>query len=261
MSPHPQMSLTQQLLLRALIARFWKTPFSPHRLSRWGTELHDRFMLPFFVWQDFEDVLAETASAGFALRPEWFFPHFEFRFPKYGEISMRGMHLELRSALEPWHVMGEDAVAGGTARYVDSSLERVQVRLTGLAGERFRVACNGFALPLQPTGEPGVFVAGVRYRAWQPPRCLHPHIPVHAPLTFDIVDTWMNRSLAGCTYHVAHPGGRSHETRPINALEAAGRRRARFFAGGHTPVDAGKPACKDPAKHPEFPFTLDLRRC
>jgi len=275
MPPHAQMSLTQQLLLRALIARFWKTPYAPERLARWGTELHDRFMLPFFVWQDFEDVVAELAQAGFPLRSEWFAPHFEFRFPKYGDLSAREMEIELRSALEPWHVMGEDAAAGGTARYVDSSLERLQVHVTGMASDRFRVTCNGFALPLQSTGRRGDFVAGVRYRAWQPPRCLHPHIAPHAPLVFDVVDTWMNRSLAGCEYHVAHPGGRSHDSRPINALEAEGRRRARFFRTGHTPgargegkdekeglrSKAGPPAVKEVAPNPDFPFTLDLRRC
>ncbi|MBX3204939.1 MAG: transglutaminase family protein [Labilithrix sp.] len=263
MPPHARMSLTQQLLLRALVARFWKTPYAPERLTRWGTELHDRFMLPLFVWQDFEDVIAELAAAGFPLRLEWFAPHFEFRFPKYGDLSARGMEIEIRSALEPWHVMGEDTTAGGTARYVDSSLERLQVRVSGAAGDRFRITCNGAALPLRPAGRQGELVAGVRYRAWQPPRCLHPHIAVHAPLVFDVVDTWMGRSLAGCEYHVAHPGGRSHETRPVNALEAEGRRRARFFRTGHTPprADSGRVDVKLPAPNPDFPFTLDLRRC
>ncbi|MBX3199609.1 MAG: transglutaminase family protein [Labilithrix sp.] len=262
MPPHAEMSLTQQLLLRALVAWFWDTPFAPARLTRWGTSLHDRFMLPHFVWQDFEDVIAELGAAGFPLRLAWFAPHFEFRFPKYGDVEARGLTLELRSALEPWHVMGEDTTAGGTARYVDSSLERLQVKVSGMADDRFRVTCNGVALPLQPTGTEGELVAGVRYRAWQPPRCLHPHIPVHAPLTFDVVDTWMSRSLGGCVYHVAHPGGRSHETRPVNALEAEGRRRARFFRFGHTPprADSGRVDVRVPAANPDFPFTLDLRR-
>jgi uncharacterized protein (DUF2126 family) len=270
MPPHAQMSLTQQLLLRALVARFWKTPFAPERLTRWGTELHDRFMLPFFVWQDFEDVISELADAGFPLRLEWFAPHFEFRFPKYGELSARGMEIELRAALEPWHVMGEDAAAGGTARFVDSSLERLQVKVSGMASERFRITCNGVVVPLKSTGKQGDFVAGVRYRAWQPPRCLHPHIPVHAPLTFDLFDTWSNRSLAGCEYHVAHPGGRSHDTRPVNALEAEGRRRARFFEIGHTPGGKTGPEAEKAAQRTgsrlkeapnlDFPFTLDLRR-
>jgi uncharacterized protein (DUF2126 family)/transglutaminase-like putative cysteine protease len=257
MPPHAQMSLTQQLLLRALVARFWKTPYAPERLIRWGTELHDRFMLPFFVWQDFEDVIAELRQAGFPFEAAWFAPHFEFRFPKYGDFSVRGMEVELRAALEPWHVMGEDATAGGTARYVDSSLERVQVAVTGMANERFRVTCNGVGIPLRPAGRQGDFVAGVRYRAWQPPRCLHPHIAVHAPLVIDVIDTWTKRSLGGCEYHVSHPGGRSHDTRPINALEAEGRRRARFFRSGHT---QGEVVVKEGAPNPDFPFTLDLRR-
>jgi uncharacterized protein (DUF2126 family)/transglutaminase-like putative cysteine protease len=256
MPPHARMSLTQQLLLRALVARLWKKPYAPERLARWGTELHDRFMLPFFVWQDFEDVIADLRDAGHAFRAEWFAPHFEFRFPKYGDFAARGMDVELRGALEPWHVMGEDASAGGTARYVDSSLERVQVKVTGMAPERFVITCNGRTLPLQPTGTKGELVAGVRFRAWQPPRCLHPHIGVHAPLTFDLIDTWNGRSLGGCEYHVTHPGGRAHDTRPVNALEAEGRRRARFSRSGHTP---GRIEAPPPSPSVDFPFTLDMR--
>ncbi|MDF2695314.1 MAG: transglutaminase domain protein, partial [Labilithrix sp.] len=207
------------------------------------------------------DVIGELRDAGFLLRLDWFAPHFEFRFPKYGDLAAHGMEIELRSALEPWHVMGEDSTEGGTARYVDSSLERLQVKVSGMASDRFRVTCNGRALPLQSTGGQGSFVAGVRYRAWQPPRCLHPHIPVHAPLTFDVVDTWTGRSVAGCEYHVAHPGGRSHDVRPINALEAEGRRRARFFRMGHTPpTHEGRVPVKEPEPNLDFPFTLDLRR-
>jgi uncharacterized protein (DUF2126 family) len=257
MPPHARMSLTQQLLLRALVARFWKTPYAPERLARWGTELHDRFMLPFFVWQDFEDVIADLRAGGFAFEPAWFAPHFEFRFPKYGDFAVRGIDVELRCALEPWHVMGEDGTAGGTARYVDSSLERIQVRVSGMAPERFVLTCNGRTVPLQPTGTTGERVAGVRFRAWQPPRCLHPHIAVHAPLVLDLVDTWSSRSLGGCEYHVSHPGGRAHDTRPINAREAEGRRSARFSRTGHTPGEQ-RPAPAAP--NVDFPFTLDLRK-
>jgi uncharacterized protein (DUF2126 family) len=218
-------------------------------------------MLPFFVWQDFEDVVADLRGGGYALEPSWFAPHFEFRFARCGEVVVRGIELELRTALEPWHVMGEDATASGTARFVDSSLERLQVRVSGMADGRYEVTCNGHPVPLQPTGAVGESVAGVRFRAWQPPRCLHPHIPVHAPLTFDVVDRWSNRSLGGCQYHVSHPGGRSHDTRPVNALEAEGRRRARFSAMGHTPGPLADPADRPRIMpNPDFPFTLDLRR-
>jgi uncharacterized protein (DUF2126 family)/transglutaminase-like putative cysteine protease len=257
MPPHARMSVVQQVLLRALVARFWKKPYAPERLARWGTELHDRFMLPYFVWTDFEDVISEMKSEGFALSLDWFRPHFEFRFPKYGDLDARGVHFEVRGALEPWHVMAEDATSGGTARYVDSSLERLQVHVTGLPPDRYVVACNGVALPLAPTGTKGEYVAGVRYRAWQPPRCLHPTIGVHTPLTLDLVDTWMSRSLGGCQYHVAHLGGRAHETRPINAFEAEGRRLARFFRMGHTP---GRVEVAKVERSVDFPFTLDLRR-
>jgi uncharacterized protein (DUF2126 family) len=257
MPPHARMSLTQQLLLRSLVARFWTKPYRPARLARWGTELHDRFMLPWFVWQDFGDVLEELDDAGFPLRREWFAPHFEFRFPRTGEFAARGAHFELRTALEPWHVMGEEGAPGGTVRYVDSSVERLQVKAAGLIGDRHILTCNGRPVPLQPTGNVGEYVAGVRYRAWQPSAALHPTIPVHAPLVFDLVDTWMQRSMGGCQYHVAHPGGRHYETFPVNAYEAEGRRLARFFRIGHTP---GRVDVRAEPRNPNLPFTLDLRR-
>ena len=257
MPPHARMSLTQQLLLRSLVARFWKEPYDPPRLARWGTELHDRFMLPHFVEQDFRDVMEEMQGAGYPIQAEWFAPHLEFRFPKYGDFAVKGMEFELRHALEPWHVMGEEGAPGGTVRYVDSSVERVQVKMSGMAPDRYVLTCNGVPVPLQPTGQGGEFVAGVRYRAWQPASCLHPTIGVHGPLVFDLVDTWMQRSLGGCQYHVAHPGGRNFDTFPVNAFEAESRRLARFFRFGHTP---GKLQAATPVPNAEHPFTLDLRR-
>jgi uncharacterized protein (DUF2126 family)/transglutaminase-like putative cysteine protease len=256
MPPHARMSLVQQLLLRSFVARFWREPYSPKRLTRWGTQLHDRFLLPHFILEDFSDVIEEQKLAGFGMSIEWFAPHFEFRFPKLGDIAVRGALLELRQALEPWHVMGEEGAPGGAVRYVDSSLERIEVKVSGHTSDRYVVTCNGRAIPMRPTGREGEFVAGVRFRAWQPWSALHPTIGIHSPLTFDIVDTWMKRSVGGCRYHVVHPGGRSHETFPVNSFEAESRRLARFFRIGHTPGDVSvEPAI--PSE--EFPFTLDLR--
>jgi uncharacterized protein (DUF2126 family)/transglutaminase-like putative cysteine protease len=256
MPPHARMSLVQQLLLRALVARFWREPYAPARLTRWGTQLHDRFLLPHFIRADFADVIEEQNLAGFPLSLDWFAPHFEFRFPKLGDFAVQGILLELRQALEPWHVMGEEGAPGGTTRYVDSSLERVELKASGLPPDRYVVTCNAQVLPLRPTGQAGEFVAGVRFRAWQPWSALHPTIGAHSPLTFDIVDTWMKRSAGGFRYHVVHPGGRSHEKVPVNAFEAESRRLARFFRLGHTPG----PMSVEPApSNEEFPFTLDLR--
>ena len=256
MPPHARMSLAQQLLLRAFIARFWKSPYAPARLARWGTELHDRFMLPYFVEQDFADVIAEMNAAGYPLQAAWFAPHFEFRFPRHGEFAVLGVNAELRHALEPWHVMGEEGAAGGAVRFVDSSVERLQLHVTGLAPDRYVMTCNGHPVPLRPTGTVGEYVGGVRYRAWQPASALHPTIGVHSPLTFDLVDTWMNRSVGGCRYHVMHPGGRSYDTFPVNAFEAESRRLARFERLGHAP---GRSVLQAAPVQPEFPFTLDLR--
>ncbi|MEK1906191.1 MAG: transglutaminase family protein, partial [Pseudomonas sp.] len=257
MPPHARMSLAQQVLLRGLVARFWDEPYQPPKLARWGTELHDRFLLPHFIEQDFNDVVHELNACGYPVRAEWFAPHLEFRFPKVGDYQVKGIGLELRQALEPWHVLGEEGAPGGTVRYVDSSLERMQVRLDGLAPDRYVLTCNGVPVPLRPTGKVGEFIGGVRYRAWQPPNCLQPTIGVHAPLVFDLVDTWMSRSLGGCQYHVAHPGGRNYDTLPVNAYEAESRRLARFFRHGHSP---GVLTAVPPINNNELPMTLDLRR-
>jgi uncharacterized protein (DUF2126 family)/transglutaminase-like putative cysteine protease len=259
MPPHARMSMAQQLILRGLVASFWKTPYT-ERPAKWGTALQDRFALPHFLWQDLGDVVGDLRRAGFPFETSWFIPHYEFRFPILGEAASAGLDLQLRAAIEPWHVLGEEGGGGGQVRYVDSSLERLQLRVRGYTDDRYAVACNGYRVPLHPTGTSGEYVAGVRFRAWQPPSALHPRIGVHAPLVFDVVDLWNRRSVGGCTYHVAHPGGRAHDQRPHNALEAEGRRLARFFAMGHTPGGQGATFPAEAGSARGFPLTLDLRR-
>lgn len=255
MPPHARMSLAQHLLLRGLVAKFWNEPYK-NKLVRWGTDIHDRWMLPHFCETDFKDVIRDLRDAGYPFEFDWFAPHFEFRFPFIGDLAQRDIDIELRTALEPWHVLGEEPGGGGTVRYVDSSVERLQVKAQGLTGDRFAITVGGHRLPLRPTGTNGEFVAGVRYRAWQPPECLQPTIGVHTPLVFDVVDTWNGRSLGGCTYHVAHPGGRNYDVFPVNSYEAESRRLARFFRNGHS---QGKFTVAAAKVNPDFPFTLDLR--
>ena len=214
-------------------------------------------MLPYFVWQDFEDVITDLQQHGYPFSLEWFESHFEFRFPKIGEFTQRAVQVELRQGIEPWYVLGEEASSGSVARYVDSSVERLQVRVRTMTDPRYVLTCNGRRVPLQPTGTEGEFVAGIRYRAWQPPSCLHPTIPVDAPLVFDLLDTWNGRSVGGCRYHVGHPGGLNPEFFPVNAYEAESRRACRFFKFGHTPGPMSVPVAE---ANSSYPLTLDLRR-
>jgi uncharacterized protein (DUF2126 family)/transglutaminase-like putative cysteine protease len=254
MPPHPHMSLALMVLLRALIAGFWKKPYGKS-LIRWNTALHDKFMLPHFIAQDANDVARELQASGYAFKSEWLAPFLEFHFPRYGCVAYEGIELELRQAIEPWNVLGEEVASSGTARYVDSSVERLQVKVNNLVDARYRVACNGRAVPLSPTGKRGEFVAGVRFQARS--SALHPTVPVHAPLVFDVVDTWSERSIGGCTYHVADPRARDYETFPVNSREAEARRAARFLPHGHTP---GPMAVGEEPRNRDFPLTLDLRR-
>jgi len=278
MPPHARMALVQGLLLRTLIAKFWKTPYS-YPLVRWGTELHDRFLLPHYVREDMKEVVNDLKEAGYPFQLEWLAPFFEFRFPRYGTVMIDTMEMELRFAIEPWHVMGEEVSSTGTTRYVDSSVERLQLRVSGLNDARYVIAVKGRRLPMHPTGRKGEFVAGLRYRAWQPPSALHPTIKPHLPLVFDLVDTWSGRAIGGCTYHVSHPGGRSYDDFPVNAYAAEARRMGRFWEIGHDPDRVQAPpnqaalghflpqgsapqSMAPPLEEPnnEFPYTLDLRR-
>ncbi len=278
MPPHSRMSLVQMLLVRALAARFWNEPYR-RPLVRWGTALHDRFTLPHYVWADLREVVSDLRAAGFPFDLAWLAPFFEFRFPHYGTVTLGDIQIDLRAAIEPWHVLGEETSTMGTARFVDSSVERLQVKVTGMTDSRYVLACHGRQVPLRATGTQGEYAAGVRYRAWQPPSALHPTIGVHSPLVFDLIDTWNGRAIGGCTYHVAHPGGRNPTVFPVNAYEAEARRVGRFWPSGHSPgvlepppdvarlgrffPEGHPPGPMEPPReeiNPEYPHTLDLRR-
>ncbi|MGY6648386.1 transglutaminase family protein [Wenyingzhuangia sp. IMCC45574] len=283
MPPHPQMSLVQMLLVRTLVAWFWNEPYE-HNLVRWGTQLHDKFLIEHFVREDIKDIVSQLNKAGYEFDESWFDPFFEFRFPLHGMVDINGMHLELRAGIEPWNVLGEEMTGGGTARYVDSSLERLQVKITNFVGERYALTCNGVKVDLKPTSVKGEYVAGIRYKAWNPYSALHPTIGADTPLAFDVVDTWNKKSIGGCKYFVTHPGGRSYETFPINTLEAESRRINRFWNIGETQtvsgsVEKNKMQEDQPTKKsiqeqgsskeftfitlpvdPDFPNTLDLRK-
>lgn len=278
MPPHYRMCMVQFLLIRSLVSAFWDKPYE-HKLVRWGTELHDRFLLPHYCQQDLSQVVEYLQNAGYAFDLDWFKPFFSFRFPFLGELQVDDIHVELRVAIEPWHVLGEEMGNMGTARYVDSSLERIQVKISGLTDSRYQLLCNGHRIPLQKTGTHGVYVAGIRYRAWQPPSALHPMLGIDTPLVFDLYDTWTEKNIAACKYHVAHPGGRSYDTFPVNSYEAESRRISRFFDYGHTVnlveptvplMNAGgrfvtkmyQPSSQGPGTEiisPEYPHTMDLR--
>ena len=233
MPPHKHMALLQMLLVRTLVSLFWRKPYK-HKLVRWGTQLHDKFLLEHYVKEDIRDIVEFLNNEGYPFELDWFDPFFEFRFPLYGLASVENFNLELRAAIEPWNVLGEESSSQGTARYVDSSLERVQVKVSNFTPERYVLTCNSVVVPLSATGVEGEYVAGVKYKAWQPWSALHPTIGVDTPLAFDIVDKWNQRSIGGMTYHVAHPGGRTYDTFPVNSYEAESRRINRFFDFNHT---------------------------
>ncbi len=280
MPPHRHMALVQSLLVRSIIARCWETPYK-HRLVRWGTTLHDKYLLPHWVWDDIRDVCEDLQQAGIPFRQEWLAPFYEFRFPRVGTVTHFGVEVEIRTALEPWHVLGEESTGQGTSRFVDSSVERLQIKVKGLTEGKQILTCNGRRVPMVPTGVEQEWVGGVRFKAWDPPSALHPSIEAQTRFVFDLVDIRNQKSLGGCIYHVGHPGGRNYETFPINAREAESRRLSRFWGDGHTagavttapaPVsalqggsfermDGGQTVERVPQEkfNAEFPNTLDLR--
>ena len=285
MPPDERMCIVQLLLVRTLFAWFWNKPYD-NKLIRWGTELHDKFMLHHYVKEDLLDICDQLNKDGYFFDADWLEPFFEFRFPLIGTIQQKGISLSLTTGIEPWHVLGEEMSNSGTARFVDSSIERIEVKVTGINEERYAILCNQQRIPLRSTETNEEFVSGIRYKAWAPPSALHPVLPVDVPLVFDIYDLWNQKSVGGCTYHVAHPGGRSYDTYPVNSYEAESRRESRFFNFGHTQGDVQNvvetvaqesttgyryvdreyksnitnvPLVK-PEVDKEFPYTFDLRK-
>ncbi len=272
MPPHAQMSLMQLLLVRTLVAWLWEHPYEK-KLVRWGTQLHDKFLMEEFVKEDIKDIVEQLNDAGYPFQLDWFDPFFEFRFPLLGMTKIKTMDLELRMAIEPWHVLGEEMAGGATSRYVDSSLERVQIKVSNFVQERYMITCNGVKVPMTSTSTNGEFVGGVRYKAWKPWSALHPTIDTDTPLVFDVVDTWNGRSVGGCTYFVAHLGGLSYDKFPVNSYEAESRRINRFWNFNHTQgeIPDGVPEeqkqlvmnkrfdFQEIAPNKEYPHTLDLR--
>lgn len=282
MAPQKEMCLVQLLLIRSLVAAFWQKPYR-QKLIKWGSELHDRFMMSHYIRKDMEEIIEYLNNEGIAFDKRWLEPFYEFRFPVLGRAMVDEMELTLRAAIEPWNVLGEEISSTGTARFVDSSMERVEVLLRNFNADRYKLLCNRTIVPLNATSTPLQFVAGVRYKAWAPPSALHPTKGVDSPLVFDIYDTWNKRAIGGCIYHVMHPGGRGYDTFPVNAIEAEGRRFTRFYEENHSPqvpsflfnqqvdVNGTKYAVEpfiekvnlitplEPPKNENYPFTLDLQ--
>jgi uncharacterized protein (DUF2126 family)/transglutaminase-like putative cysteine protease len=263
MPPHLRMAMVQSLLVRSLVAWFWDEPLRAP-LIRHGANLHGRYLLPHFLIHDIGDVAADLRAHGIAFETSWLDPFTEFRFPRIGTAVFDGVEIELRTAIEPWNTLGEEATATGTARYVDSSVERIQVRIIGADRHRYVVTCNGYPVPLLATDKPDIHVGGVRFKAWQPPSALHPTITTDVPLQFELVDLATGTSRGGCTYHVSHPGGRAYDEPPVNAVEAESRRSRRFEATGFTPGKLDLAAIRE--KQARIftdigaPGILDLRR-
>ena len=263
MPPHYQMAMVQSLLVRSLVAWFWDEPLRAP-LIRHGQNLHGRYLLPHFIIHDIADVAADLRANGIDFDTSWFDPFTEFRFPRVGTAVFDNVELELRGAIEPWNTLGEESTGSGTARYVDSSVERLQIRTIGADRQRHVIVCNGHPVPMLATDNPDVLVGGIRYRAWQPPSALHPTITVDTPLRFELLDIATGTSRGGCTYHVSHPGGRAYDTPPVNAVEAESRRGRRFEATGFTPgrIDVADIREKQARQSTDIgaPGILDLRR-
>ncbi len=266
MPPHGDLRLLQMLLVRGLVALFWQRPYTAP-LRRLGATLGDRFLLPHYLMGDWQEIMADLDRGGYPFEAEWFDPFWQWRFPIYGRVSLGNnplRQLELRAALEPWPVLG-DRSSAGTARPVDNSMERIQVRLIGAIGEppqadrlaqRYQVLCNGVPIPLRSTGRVGEYVAGVRYRARPADPSNSPVFSPQVPLTFEVLDTWQRLHLGGAQYHLSSPTGKTYEDLPTSPTEAQARVAERFI-----PFEGGPWRDKRPplAIHPDSPHTLDLR--
>ncbi|MGZ3422858.1 MAG: transglutaminase family protein [Polyangiales bacterium] len=256
MPPHPRMAIAQMVLVRALLTAFAARPYEAP-LVRFGTSLHDRYLLPYWMWRDFEDVLAFLEGRELGLPADAYRPFLELRCPVVGTLRAGDVRLEVRNAIEPWNVLGEETTASGTSRYVDSSMERIEVRAEGLVAERHAVLVNGYVMPMRATPRRDEHVGGIRFRAWAPPHALHAHLGIHHPVRLDVVDLWAERSIGACAYHVWHPEGRSYDKGPLTSFEASARRAQRFTIEGPLPSPV---RARRLSIHDESPYSIDLRR-
>jgi uncharacterized protein (DUF2126 family) len=264
--PAPAVQSVTALFVRAILARLAADPFNAP-FVRWAGELHDRFFLPAFVWEDLAIICADLRNHGIAFDAEWLRAPWEFRFPKLGEFALPVSNLKseisnptlvFRQALEAWPLLGESPNAGTVARTVDSSLDRIEARISEAKFlEGGLLLANGLPCAFRATAG-GAAACGIRYRAFYLSPSLQPHVPVHAPLLLEWVDRTTLTVVAAARWHVWNPANSAYAAAPADVTLAAARRAERWEYWPHT---IGQPRFVPKIDFPpEGRHTLDLRR-